>query len=258
MAQPVLFNPSCTRIGTAAASRSQETRSLPRVNRTCRKGRKVTVDRKKRKHLLTQVPKENKSLYLHSLENSNIQHNNKHKIVIMWQYYTESSTYQVGNTVQITAHREEDDGPFGVGEALWIQQKGQDRQRGGQEAQHGPHRHPRVREDFGPSPVEPAVVATLESAALGLLQPGILVGCGPQRLTFLLVVRVADGLVGQLFHRTLHTHVVVVVLRWEEAAVEHLKSRCDGKWSFGYLLRLWFIFSFLLFYIRSVYLFILS
>lgn len=34
MAQPVLFNPSCTRIGTAAASKSQETRSLPSVNRT--------------------------------------------------------------------------------------------------------------------------------------------------------------------------------------------------------------------------------
>lgn len=34
MEQPVLFNPSCTRIGTAAASRSQETRSLPRVSRT--------------------------------------------------------------------------------------------------------------------------------------------------------------------------------------------------------------------------------
>lgn len=42
MAQPVLFNPSWTRIGTAAASRSQETRSLPRVNRTCRKGQKAS------------------------------------------------------------------------------------------------------------------------------------------------------------------------------------------------------------------------
>ncbi len=47
MAQPVLFKPSWTRIGTAVASRSQETRSLPRVNRTCRKGQKVTVERKK-------------------------------------------------------------------------------------------------------------------------------------------------------------------------------------------------------------------
>lgn len=47
MAQPVLFNPSWTRTGTAAASRSQETRSLPRVKRTCRKGQKVTIERKK-------------------------------------------------------------------------------------------------------------------------------------------------------------------------------------------------------------------
>lgn len=45
-----------------------------------------------------------------------------------------SPTYQVCNTVQITAHGQEDDGPLGVGEALRIQQKGQDRQRGRQEA----------------------------------------------------------------------------------------------------------------------------
>lgn len=38
MAHPVLFSPSWTRIGTAVASRSQETRSRPRVNRTCSRG----------------------------------------------------------------------------------------------------------------------------------------------------------------------------------------------------------------------------
>lgn len=79
-----------------------------------------------------------------------------------------SPTYKVGNAVQVTAHRQEDDGPFRVGEPLRIQQKGQDRQRGGQEAQHRPHRHPGVCEDFGPSSVEPAVVAALQGAALGL------------------------------------------------------------------------------------------
>lgn len=34
MAQPVLFNPSWTKTGTAVASKSQDTRSLPRVHRT--------------------------------------------------------------------------------------------------------------------------------------------------------------------------------------------------------------------------------
>lgn len=38
MAQPVLFSPSWTRMGTGPASRSQETRSLPSVSRTCRRG----------------------------------------------------------------------------------------------------------------------------------------------------------------------------------------------------------------------------
>lgn len=143
---------------------------------------------------------------------------------------TARPTYQVGNAVQVTAHGEEDDGPFGVGEALGIQQKGQDRQGGGQEAKHRPHRHPRVREDFGPPPVEPAVVAALQSAALRLLQPGVLVGRGAQRVALLLVVGVANRLVGHvLVTRTLHAHVVVVILRWEEAAVELLGSTVDGK-----------------------------
>lgn len=40
------------------------------------------------------------------------------KLTPVGQYNTESRTHQVGDAVQITAHRQEDDGPFGVGEAL--------------------------------------------------------------------------------------------------------------------------------------------
>lgn len=146
------------------------------------------------------------------------------KFIYMGQCSPESPTYQVCHTVQITAHGQEDDGPLRVGETLWIQQKGQDRQSGWQEAQHGPHCHPCVCEDFGSSAVEPAVVATLESTAFSLFEPSVLVGCRSQGLTLLLVGRMADGLVGRgLIARTLHTHVVVVILRWEEAAVEHLE-----------------------------------
>lgn len=132
---------------------------------------------------------------------------------------------QVGDAVQITAHGQKDDGPLGVRETLRVQEEGQDRQRGGEEAEHGPHRHPRVSEDFGSSSVEAAVIAALEDTALSLFEPHILVRCRLQRLTLLVRGRRADRRVGGVFiTRTLHTHVVVVILRWEAATVEHLKG----------------------------------
>lgn len=195
MAQPVLFNPSWTRTGTAVDSKSQDTRSLPRVQRTYG------------------MEKKQSSFQTHNAS------------IAASAVRQPGATHKVGNAVQVTAHGQENDGPFGVGEALRIQEEGQDGQGGGEEAQHGPHGHPRIREHFGSSAVQPAVVATLQGAALGLLYPGVLVRGRTQGLALLLVGRVPDGRVGQvLVSWTLHAHVVVVILGWEEAAVQFLCS----------------------------------
>lgn len=145
MAQPVLFNPSCTKIGTAASSKSQETRSLPRVKRTCREEREVKLSKM------------------------------ADEIHVQTLAHPASSTHQIGNTVQVTAHGEEDDGPLRVGETLRVQKEGHDGESGGEEAQHGPHGHPGVGEDFGAAPVQAAVIATLQRTAVAPPHPGVLV-----------------------------------------------------------------------------------
>lgn len=99
----MLFNPSCTRIGTAVASRSQETRSLPRVSRTWKTTGDFSLEDKLKHHRLQFLLFRTK-LYFFDCS----------------KLFLEDvlCTYQVGHTVEITAHGQEDDGPFRVGETL--------------------------------------------------------------------------------------------------------------------------------------------